>query len=236
MTHPPLLLLPGLLCDAEVWAHVRTPLTAAHCQVPVFSDAPSLEAMARRVLDQAPAGRFALAGHSMGGRVALEVLRLAPDRVDRLALLDSGMEPLAPGADGEAERNKRLALLQLARNQGMRAMGRIWAQGMVHPMQLGTPLFERLLDMIERHPPERFASQIQALLTRPDARPVLAALRCPTLLLCGRQDTWSPLERHAHMQALVPHATLSVIEDCGHMSPMEQAGAVAAALNTWLQA
>lgn len=231
----PLVLLPGLLCDAAAWAAQRDALPGVDCQVPDYGTLDSLGAMAELVLAQQPAPRFSLAGHSMGARVALEIVRRAPQRVERLALLDTGVDPLAPGDAGAAERTRRLALLALARERGMRTMGRDWARGMVHPARLDTPLFDAVLDMIERKTPAIFAAQIAALLARPDATEVLRGVRCDTLLLCGRQDAWSPLARHEQMQALQPDARLVVIEDSGHMSTMEQPAAVSAALQDWLQ-
>jgi pimeloyl-ACP methyl ester carboxylesterase len=228
-------LLPGLMCDAAVWTAQCEALSFADCVVPSYGERSSITSMARHVLETVPAQRFSLAGHSMGGRVVLEMVRLAPERVERLALLDSGMDPLAPGEAGERERAKRMALLQLARDTGMRAMGREWARGMVHPSRLDSPLFERVLDMIERQTPTIFEAQINALLGRPDARPVLNGLRCPTLLACGRQDAWSPLSRHEEMHAMVLGSRLVVIEDSGHMSTMEQPDAVSRALVEWMQ-
>jgi pimeloyl-ACP methyl ester carboxylesterase len=232
--HPVIVLLPGLLCDQAVWAGPHGMLADARVVRPSYGTLASITAMAGHVLAQVPAGRFALAGHSMGGRVALEVLRLAPQRVARLALLDTGIDPLAQGQAGQAERQRRMALLALAQTQGMRAMGRAWAHGMVHPSRLGTPLLEDILDMIERQTPQVFEAQISALLARPDARDLLPRIACPTLLLCGRQDAWSPLHRHEHMQTLLPGSRLVVVEDSGHMTTMEQPAAVAAALQDWL--
>ncbi|APR04332.1 alpha/beta fold hydrolase [Thauera chlorobenzoica] len=231
-----LILLPGLLCDNAVWSAQCAALgTAVHCIVPAYGDCESLAGMARAVLAQAPDGPLALAGHSMGGRAALEVARQAPQRIARIALLDSGLEALAAGEPGAHERSQRLRLLQLARDAGMRAMGQEWARAMVHPARLDTPLFEAILDMIARSTPERFRAQITALLGRPDARPLFASLACPVMLICGRQDAWSPLARHAAMQALRPQARLVPIEDSGHMAPMEQPAAVTAALHAWLR-
>jgi pimeloyl-ACP methyl ester carboxylesterase len=235
MSSPCLVLLPGLLCDEAVWHEQAKALDFADCIVPSYGDCSSIEAMARRVLDGIPAPRFALAGHSMGGRVALAIASMAPERIERLALLDTGMEPIAPGEAGIAERDKRMALLQIAREHGMRAMGTQWARGMVHPSRLDTPLFAEVQDMVARFTPDLFAAQIDALLNRPDASPVLQSLQCPTLLACGRQDSWSPLSRHERMQALCPGSELVVIEDSGHMSTMEQPDQVSRALATWMQ-
>lgn len=232
---PAIVLLPGLLCDAAVWQAQRAALPGADCIVPDYGWRDSIEAMARQALEEVKAPRFALAGHSMGGRVALEMVRLAPERIERLALLDTGFAPHAAGEAGDAERRERHALLALARQRGMRDMGRQWARGMVHPAHLETPVFEAILAMIERKTPAIFEAQIRALLGRPNARPVLQSLRCPTTFICGRQDTWSPLARHEEMHALVPGSELVVIEDCGHMTPMEQPQAVSAALARWLR-
>jgi pimeloyl-ACP methyl ester carboxylesterase len=111
-------------------------------------------------------------------------------------------------------------------------MAREWAQGMVHPSRLGTPLFEAVLDMFERSSVEAFAAQIEALLARRDAGPLLPRIGVPTLLLCGREDGWSPPARHEYMHAHIPGSRLLVYE--GHMSTMEQPEAVNAALRDWL--
>ncbi|MGF6744780.1 alpha/beta fold hydrolase [Paraburkholderia sp. MM5482-R1] len=232
---PVLLLLPGLLCDHAAWSGPAALLAAqAECRIPSWGKLDSIEAMAAQVLATVPEPRFALAGHSMGGRIALEIIRQAPQRVERLALLDTGYQPLAAGDAGERERAGRYALLAQAREQGMRAMGAAWAVGMVLPAQVGTPLFESILDMIERSSPEQFDAQIHALLGRPDATGLLAGIRCPTLLLCGREDRWSPLERHADMHEQIPGAVLEIIERSGHMTTMEAPHDVVRALLRWL--
>lgn len=228
-----LLLIPGLLCDAAVWqAQCADLADVADCVVACHGEADSLEAMARRALACVPPdARFALAGHSMGGRVALEILRLAPARVSRVALMDTGFQPCPPG---DAERTGRMALLAEARAHGMLAMGRQWSRGMLHPSRLGGPVHEEVLRMIERSSPERFEAQIHALLHRPDATRQLVELAVPTLVLCGRDDAWSPLARHVQMQAMIPRARLVVVEDSGHMVTMEQPGEVSAAMRSWL--
>lgn len=235
MDRPLLLLIPGLLCDHAAWGgQVRALGAAVRCRVVDLGDRAAIPEMARHVLAEAGSEPFAIAGHSMGGRVALEVVRMAPDRVRGLALLDTGYQPRAAGDAGEQERRQRHALLEIARSQGLRAMGQQWARGMVHPGRLATPVFEEILAMIERSTPERFEAQVRALLDRPDATAVLGAIRCPTLLVCGREDTWSPLARHEEMQRAIAGSVLEVIEDSGHMSPMEQPQAVSAALAAWL--
>jgi len=232
-----LVLLPGLVCDRAAWEPVVPRLSAfVDCRVHETGLDSSLGAMAERVLATAPAS-FALAGHSMGGRVALEIMRRAPQRVERIALLDTGWRPLPAGVSGENERAARLRLLALARDKGMRAMGRIWAEPMVHPgRRADNRLMGAILDMVERQTPDQFAAQIEALLTRPDAGAVLHAIRCPSLVLCGRQDAWSPLAQHEAMAGMIPGAVLEVIDDCGHMVTMEQPEAVADAMLPWLRA
>jgi pimeloyl-ACP methyl ester carboxylesterase len=235
-TTPTLLLLPGLLCDKNVWAHQTEALSPhATCIVPSYGDLDAIPAMAKSVLAAAPEGPLMVAGHSMGGRVALEIARLAPQRVSRMALLDTGTEPIGNSQAAAAERAQRMELLQTARRHGMRAMGEQWARGMVHPARLGTPIFETILAMIGRSTPEIFEAQLHALLGRPDARPVFSGLQCPTLLVCGRQDNWSPLARHEEMQRALPHSRLIVIEHCGHMTTMEQPEAVSQALLQWVK-
>ena len=235
--NPPLLLLPGIVCDRAAWAPVIPALSPfVACQVHETGPDRTLGAMAERVLSAAPP-TFALAGHSMGGRIAVEIVRRAPERVQSLALLDTGYRPLPSGQAADDERAGRYALLAVARRDGMRAMGRNWIRRMVHPRRLDDDaLVDAILDMIERQTPERFEAQIEALLARPDAAPVLRSIDCPTLVLCGRQDAWSPVAQHEEIAAMTPGARLEVIEDCGHMSPMEAPEQVAHALLRWLRA
>jgi pimeloyl-ACP methyl ester carboxylesterase len=232
---PVALFLPGLLCDRAAWADTIGQLSeAADCIVPDYQDADSIEGMARAVLRGVPQ-RFALAGHSMGGRVALELVRQTPQRVQRLALLNSGYQPRPTAAAGAVEIGLRARLVALAHERGMRVMGREWVRGMVHPERLEDPsLIDPILDMIERRTPEGFAAQVRALLDRPDASAVLASIACPTLLVCGRQDRWSPPARHVVMAGLITGSRLEIVERCGHMAPMEQPRPVAGLLRAWL--
>lgn len=231
-----LVLLPGLMCDEAVWAPSLSGLPAGwEPWVADYGLSNSLQSMAEAVLAGAPQEPFALAGHSMGGRVALEVVRLAPQRVSHLALLDTGHTPRAAGDAGDEEARKRYALLEMARTQGVRSMAQTWVQGMVAPDRLmDAELIERIVAMFARKSAEVFAAQIQALLHRPDASEVLRSVAVPTLLQCGAQDAWSPPAQHEAMRVCVPHAALDLIENAGHMAPMEQPHAVAASLSRWL--
>ncbi|MFZ1992196.1 MAG: alpha/beta hydrolase [Alphaproteobacteria bacterium] len=231
MTSPKtVFLLPGLLCDDEIWRHQRAALEREFdiC-IPHFLGLSRITAMAERVLQDAPE-RFAIAGHSMGGRVALEVHRLARERIERLMLLDTGVAPVRAG---EAE--ERAVLVNLARTKGMKALAEAWLPGMVREERLkDEALMVPLRAMVERFTPEDFARQVEALLNRPDARGELARIACPTTIVCGRQDKWSPLDRHELIHRAVPHSKLVVIEDSGHMTPAEQPSSVTYALRDWL--
>jgi pimeloyl-ACP methyl ester carboxylesterase len=190
--------------------------------------------MAVTVLRTVPE-RFSVAGHSMGGRVALQMYRLAPHRVVRIALLNTGSTPLAPGAAGEEETRKRGELVTLAKSQGMRAMLRQWLPPMIDSRRINdTALVNAIMEMMSRKTPEIFAAQIQALLNRPDAGSVLEQIRCPALLITGREDGWSGPAQHTAMAAKITGSKLVIVPDCGHMSTLERPAEVSAALRAWL--
>ena len=224
------------MCDEVFWQPLMAGLPATlRGQAVDYGDADSITAMAEAVLAVAPLS-FALAGHSMGGRVALEVVRLAPSRVQKLILMDTGYLPRAQGEKGETEKAGRMALVELAQKDGVRAMCAEWVKGMVHPDRLGdAALIESIIGMFEHKNAGRFAQQQNALLTRPDASPVLASLKIPCMLLCGRQDSWATVAQHAAMQALAPHASLAVIEDAGHMVLMERPEPTIQAIRNFLE-
>ncbi len=228
-----LLLLPGLMCDDAFWQPL-VDSAGLPCQVVDYGDADTLTAMAEAALAVAPPC-FALAGHSMGGRVALEIVRQAPSRVQQLVLMNTGHLPRLPGEPGETEKAGRMALIDLATRQGVRAMCAQWVKGMVHPDRLGDAvLIDAIMEMFARKTAGRFARQQNALLTRPDASPVLSGLDIPCLMLCGRQDHWAPVEQHEAMRSLTPHASLTVIEDAGHMVLMERSEPTISAIHQFL--
>ena len=230
------LLVPGLLCDDALWAaQVEALADIADARVANNGEVDSLGALAESIIASAPP-RFAIAGHSMGGRVALEVARRVPDRLLGFAILDSGYEAVAPGEAGEREAAGRRSMLALARRSGMRAMARTWLQGMVYPPRLtDAELIEPIVEMFDRRTPEFFALQIQALLARPDAKSVFARIHCPSLVLCGREDASAPPSRHEVMAKMLRHSTFGIIPNCGHMSSLERPRAVSDAFRSWIE-
>ena len=197
---------------------------------PDFYAFDSITGMAQAVLDAAPA-RFHVAGHSMGGRVAFEIVRIAPERVASLIVLSTGTDPVQPG-----EPPRRQALVDIANTKGMKALADAWLPTTVAPARLADkPFMAALTEMVCRATPEIFARQIGALLHRPDARPHLGAIACPTLVMVGRQDSYSPLSVHQEIAAAIPGAELAVIENAGHMVMVEAPDAVTARLEDWMR-
>ena len=228
---PNLILLPGLLNDARLWQHQADFLAPiANISVADLTRHDSIAALASDVLEQAPAGMFALAGMSMGGYVALEIMRQAPERVMALALLDTSARP-----DTEEATENRRKLMALAQTD-FPAVPRGLREKLLHPVHLGdAELAERIDDMATVVGKEGFIRQQQAILSRVDSRPTLSTIPCSTLVLCGREDRLTPVEVHEEMAALIPHASLTIVEHCGHLSPIEQPQQVSDALHGWLQ-
>ena len=181
-----IILLPGLLCDASVWtAQVEALRLSADVVVADFAAHDSITAMASAALGLRE-GPLVVVGHSMGARVALEMVRLAPGRVERLALLDTGAHPRREG-----EEVPRQELVDLADARGMAALADRWLPPMVHEARIDDPaLMEPLRAMVLRATPEQHRRQIRALLDRPDARPLLPTIACPTLVMVGRRDAF----------------------------------------------
>ncbi|MDQ7968888.1 MAG: alpha/beta fold hydrolase [Oxalicibacterium faecigallinarum] len=228
---PNLILLPGLLNDARLWQAQAEKLGAvANVSVADLTRSNTIAELAADVLEQVPAGMFALAGLSMGGYVALEVMRQAPERVMSLALLDTSARPDTP----EATENRH-KLMELAKTD-FPAVSRGLREKLLHPAHLGdVALAELLDDMAVVVGKDGFIRQQQAILARIDSRPSLAAIQCPTMVLCGREDKLTPVEVHEEMAALIPRASLTIIEQCGHLSPIEQPDRVTDAMHLWLQ-
>ncbi|MBL6929742.1 MAG: alpha/beta fold hydrolase [Rhodospirillales bacterium] len=227
-----LVLLPGLLNDAELWAHQRATLAdIAEISVPDLTRDDQLSPMARRVLSGAPE-TFALAGLSMGGYLAQEIMRQAPDRVTRLALLDT-----SPLPDTHEQSARRRGFIALARKGDFKGVTNRLLPMLIHPDRVNDArLTKTLMDMAGRVGRDGFIRQQQAIMTRPDSRRDLGLIHCPTLVLCGRQDALTPPAVHADMAAAIPNAAFVAVEDCGHLSPLEQPHAVSAVMRYWLSA
>jgi pimeloyl-ACP methyl ester carboxylesterase len=225
-----LTLLCGLLCDETIWTDIPKRLAgAAEVSVVSFRGFSSIQAMAEHVLARSPE-RFAVAGHSMGGRVALEVIRIAPERITGLALLNTGVHAVR---DGEPQ--SRGQMLRVAYELGMSALAAAWLPPMMSlDVSRTAELMPALTAMIERWTPAAYALQVNAMLHRPDALSVLPTIAVPTLLLSGSDDTWSPVSQHESIRRRIPHATLFEIHGAGHMAPIERPEPVAIALREWL--
>lgn len=225
----PLLLLPGLLCDAGLWAPQADALAdVAEVQVADLSQDDRVEAMAARVLAQAPA-RFALAGLSMGGYVAFEILRQAPERVSRLALLDTTAAPDSP--ERALQRRRSLAILKRGRFLGVTQQ---LLPTLVHPRHVHGPVGQAVQAMAQRVGPEAYRRQQTAILHRPDSRPLLPTLTPPTLVLGGADDALTPPAVVRALAEQIPGAQLHTLPDCGHLPTLEQPEATSALMRHWL--
>jgi pimeloyl-ACP methyl ester carboxylesterase len=233
MKKSPLVLLPGLLCDAQLWQPQTESLgDIADIWIADHTRSETMAGVARDVLADAPFASFALAGLSMGGYIALEIMRQAPQRVARLALLDT-----AAGADLPEQTLRRKELIALAERGEFPRVTEILLPLLIHPARLGDPaLTEVIKSMAQNVGKEAFVRQQHAIMSRVDSLKLLRTIASPTLALCGRQDALTPLARHEEIVAGIEGARLEVIEDCGHLSTLERADAVNAALRRWLSA
>jgi pimeloyl-ACP methyl ester carboxylesterase len=226
----PIILVAGLNCSARLYAE-QIPALWHFGPVAVADHRrdDSLAAIARRILAAAPP-RFALAGLSMGGYIAFAMLRLAPERVAKLALLDTSARPDTP--EQTAGRKTQIAMAQSGR------YGEIPDLSIPRYLNAKHQRDERLAgivrQMIAETGPEAFVRQLNAIMSRPDSRPLLASIRCPTLVLVGDADIATPPELNKEIADGIPGANLTVVPDSGHLTTIEQPEAVNAALAEWL--
>jgi pimeloyl-ACP methyl ester carboxylesterase len=225
-----LVLVPGLLCTRALWQPQIAALgDIADMTVANHTRHDSMEAIARSILAAAP-DRFALAGLSMGGYIAYAILRQAPERVTRLALLDTGCR-----ADTDERKEQRLRRNELARREGAGAVQDELMPLLIHEARLADKAFTALVRrMAVDTGTEALIRQHAALMGRPDSRPSLPTIECPTLVLVGREDALTPVAMAEEIAAGVPGARLEVVPDCGHLSTMERPEAVNRALRAWL--
>jgi len=227
----PILLVPGLVSSPRIFAPVMPdlwrfgPVTVANH---IRDD--NMGAIARRILAEAPP-RFALAGHSMGGYIAFEIMRQAPDRVAKLALINTQARPDTPEATA-----RRRGQMARAQSGEYRAVLDELFPGFVHPSRRGDPALRQLVyDMGDDVGPEAFVRQQTAVIGRPDTRPFLAWIRCPTLVLTGDEDNTIPNALSKEMAENIHGAKLVILSNCGHLPQPEQPRATADALAEWLR-
>ena len=232
MKHP-LVLLPGLLCDAALWEPQLSDLAdIADFFVADLTKHETMQDMAATVLRDSPWKEFALAGLSMGGYVAQEIVRQAPQRVKKLALLDTRSRAELP-----EETERRRAMMKLAQSgRNFTPVTNRMLPLMLHESRVKeAPLVKVIREMAERTGIEAYLRQQNAIIARPDYRSLLPSIACPALVLCGRQDRLTPLENSEQMAAAIPGAKLVVVEECGHLPTLERPAEVNRAMRSWLQ-
>jgi len=224
-----IVLIPGLMNDGWVWRHQVGPLSRiAPVQIACNDGCDSLVGMAARIVN-GTVGRIAIAGHSMGGRIALEVFRMAPNRVAGLALLDTGVHGVR-----EAELPGRRELVEIAGRDGMRAVAADWMPQMLAETRRGdAELIEGITEMLGRCPAEAFAAQQAGMMARNDLTSLLGEIRVPTLVATGEQDGWSSPAQHEEIAAAIPGAMLRIVPGAGHMMPVEDPTAATDMLVEW---
>ena len=231
MTRTPLVLVPGLLCDALLWQDQISDLAdVSDCWVADHTGASDMAKLAVNILAAAPFDRFALAGLSMGGYVAMEIMRQAPGRVTRLALLDTSARPDTP-----EQTERRRAFVDLAkRGRFMSVTDALLPLLINRARATDAALVATVRCMARNIGRQAFEHQQQAIISRTDSRPLLPRISCPTLVLCGRQDQLTPLGLHEEMARAIPVARLVIVEECGHLSTLEQPQEVGRAMRHWL--
>jgi pimeloyl-ACP methyl ester carboxylesterase len=230
MARSTLVMLPGLLNTRRLYDRQIADLSdIADAIVPELWHHDTVGALAQDILDTAPP-KFALLGFSMGGYVAFEILRRALDRVERLALMDTQATP--DTAEATARRRGLIEQTKIGRFHGVH---RTLLPQLVHPAHLNDPaITQPILDMSLEIGAEGFVREQTAIIGRPDSRPLLVDIEVPTVVIVGRQDQTTPLVRAEEMAADISSSRLVVLEECGHMSPLERPAEVSAALRRWL--
>ncbi|OGA04362.1 MAG: alpha/beta hydrolase [Betaproteobacteria bacterium RIFCSPLOWO2_02_FULL_62_17] len=231
MSQIPVVLIPGLLCDSLLWApQIGTLSDIADCWVASPTGADSIESLAAQLLERAPFPQFSLAGLSMGGYVALEIMRQAPGRVLKLALLDTSAR-----ADTPEQTERRHALIEIARRGRFAEVTNLLLPALVNRARsYDRQIVGTIRAMARNVGEEAFYRQESAIIRRIDSRPHLEAIRCPTLVLCGHQDAITPPPLHRELASGINGAKLVLIGDCGHLSTIEQPEEVNLALRAWL--
>ncbi|MGI9373084.1 MAG: alpha/beta fold hydrolase [Hyphomicrobiales bacterium] len=230
MEKTPLILIPGLLCTKALWAAQTEALSdIAECHVPDHTRHDTMAGIVRSILDDAPE-RFALAGLSMGGYIALEIMEQAPERVTRLALLDT-----TAGADNDAGKSRRKRLIEQARHDFEKFLKDAWLPYMLpEGKENDEALIAKTLQMARETGVEAYCRQQTAILNRSDARGVCETVSCPTTIIVGNLDKPTPVAGHQEMHELIAGSQLHIIPNCGHLSTLEAPNQVSKLLRHWL--
>ncbi|KRA47410.1 alpha/beta fold hydrolase [Devosia sp. Root635] len=222
-----LVLIPGLASDAVVWRELADAAPLPSHAADLTRDA-SIAGMAQRLLAETE-GRLVAIGHSMGGRVAMEMAHQAPQRLAGLVLANTGHQPRREG-----EQARRQRLIDLA-HADIEQFADAWLPPMLDPARIGDAvLMAALRAMVRRAGAAVHERQIGALLGRPDAMAYIPAIACPILLIAAQQDGWSPIAQHREIAAAAPDAELAIIENAGHFAPLERPEEVTSAIMGWL--
>ncbi|KWW21828.1 MULTISPECIES: alpha/beta hydrolase [Peribacillus] len=229
MQKVPLILLPGTLCDERLWESLKLS-DLADVKVCDVSKADTIEGMAKSVLKEAP-DRFALAGLSLGGIISLEIMRIAPERVLKLALLDTNPYPPQPEQISGWERLIEMAdnglFLDITHNHLLPVL--------IHPDRRNDEaLVSTIIEMAEKVGKAGYINQLKAVMTRSDQRPILSSIECPTMILTGKEDVVCPVHMSEFLQENIREARLEIVNHSGHLSTLEQPEKVSALLRAWL--
>ncbi|MCK1992254.1 alpha/beta hydrolase [Peribacillus muralis] len=229
MAKVPLILLPGTLCDERLWETMNLS-DLAEVKVCDVSKADTIEGLAKSVLEDAPE-RFALAGLSLGGIISLEIMRLAPERVMKLALLDTNPNPPQPEQISGWER-----FIEMANNgQFLDITRKYLLPVLIHQdRRHDEALVSKIIDMAEKVGKVGYINQLKAVMTRSDQRPILSAIDCPTMILVGKEDMVCPVQMSEFLTENIPGARLEIVNHSGHLSALEQPEKVSALLRDWL--
>ncbi|MEH6550313.1 MAG: alpha/beta hydrolase [Pseudomonadales bacterium] len=233
-TEIPLVMLPGSLCDERLFAPQLAFFQGRRkTQVGSFTGCDSIAAMAENILATAPPS-FALLGLSMGGIVALEIMRQAPHRVDRLALLNTN--PYAQQVDAIGARRQQMQEISTGGLPALQSLvgSEFFPRYVTHKNLVNDSLKDTVLAMSESAGLTVFQDQWRALISRPDSAGTLADIECPTLILCGTEDQMCSPQLHREMAALIKNCQLEIIADCGHLSTLEAPATVNKLLQAWL--
>jgi pimeloyl-ACP methyl ester carboxylesterase len=225
-----LVLVPGLTCTENLFAEQIASLQGeVAISIADHTRHDTMSAIARAILATAP-DRFALCGLSMGGYIAFEMIRQEPDRIERLALLDTSAL-----SDTPEQTERRLKLIAMAQTGEFKSVRDTLWPLFVYPARHDDEVLKRVVfKMMDDTGPEIFIRQQRAIMSRPDSRSSLGAIHCPTLVVVGNEDALTPVSAARTIADGIVGAKLDIVQDCGHLSPMERPGAVTEALRTWI--